>query len=92
MAHVVNLRIQAKIDNMSHLVLEPGEMLVLRSFTYGKHTPLPCILPCSLSSMLFFFLLILLLLFLASGYSLVSGRLLLLRTLALASLALVRAC
>ena len=24
-----------------------------RSFTYGKHTPLPCILPCSLSSMLF---------------------------------------
>jgi hypothetical protein len=55
-------------------------------------TPFPCILPCSLSSMLFFFLLILLLLFLASGYSLVSGRLLLLRTLALASLALVRAC
>ena len=69
MAHVVNLRIQAKIDNMSHLVLEPGEMLVPRSFTYGKHTPLPCILPCSLSSILFFFLLIL-----ASGYSLGSER------------------
>jgi len=69
-------------------------MLVPRSFTDGKHKPLPCILPCSLSSMLFFFLLILLLLdpgfsctstglliindYVTSGYSLVSNRLLLL--------------
>jgi len=55
-------------------------MHVPHSFTDGKHKPLSCILPCSLSSM-FFFLLILL--FLASGYSLVSNRFLILLLLLL---------